>query len=174
MKYYFQTWRGILILTAYLHIFIFIGVFLAGILQLIRPIIFADYLFSALYLVISAVAIMIFVSDLSLLQRKELSPKRLQRWESIIPNIIITSIIFIILWIFRLELNSLFLFLGYEIGRFFIRVATYAFESTFSFDLDDIKFYLVAWVFQWHFIFAVVGLAQAVGKKSFLFLKKLL
>lgn len=172
MNQFFKSWRVILIVSLYIQIFIFLGVFLLGIIDLFSAIIVIDYVYALLYIVLAFLAVFIFSSELRILHQKPISEKRLARWKRDFPKIIIATIVFIVLYVFRFELDSIIWFVGFEIGRFFIRAATTAYLNSFGFDLDVIQFYHLAWIFQWHFIFAVVNLAYAVVQKIMSFFTK--
>lgn len=159
------SWRLILVITNAIHLFIFFGVFLEGILLLISPLILIDSIYGAFFLFLGGVGSMIAAGQTKQLLDKKKSAKILKRWQRNQAKVIMTSIAFLLIYLFRFQLSGLLAFAGFEIGSFFIQTAQHAYQFLFGIDLRSIGMFKAAWIFQWHYFFAIIGIAEAVGRK---------
>jgi hypothetical protein len=165
MSTFQKIWKPILMTSSVFHLFVFFGVMLAGIVELFDIIIFVDYIYAFLFLSLGALASMIFLMDIKFMRDKKRLKRIMDRWERKKTQVALTTIIFILVYVFRLHFNGMLFFAGYEIGFFFLRVASGGYEFFLGIDLASQLYFSLAWIFQWHFWFAIIGIAEAVGRK---------
>ena len=143
----------------------FFGLVLRGVIDLFHVITVSDTVFAVSFIAIGSVFVFISAQQLWKIWQSGWTERATQTVYNRRKYYFALGALFVLMFILRVEINSILAFIGLNIGVFLVQTARVTYLTSYGVDLAVIGFGWFAWVFQWYVLDMVLQSIARIGKR---------